>query len=108
MIQKRITVKLVTLHGRLSKGQRQKKLEAKKIRDEIEEEKRKEIDREEAEYQAQIRKEAVEKAKTQLYYQSDIVRGLHVGAASHRRSRVSIQGHGWLFPLPAPYRARSC
>ncbi|XP_029703249.1 coiled-coil domain-containing protein 173 [Takifugu rubripes] len=58
-------------------GQRQKKLEAKKIRDEVEEEKRKQIDREEAKFQAQKRKEAVEKAKTQLYYQSDHVRGLH-------------------------------
>nr|XP_046259523.1 coiled-coil domain-containing protein 173 [Scatophagus argus] len=60
-------------------GQRQKKLEAKKIRDEIEEEKRKLIDKEEAAYQEQKRKEAIEKAKTQLYYQTDRVRGLHRG-----------------------------
>uniref|UniRef100_UPI0037E85460 cilia- and flagella- associated protein 210 n=1 Tax=Semicossyphus pulcher TaxID=241346 RepID=UPI0037E85460 len=58
-------------------GQRQKKLEAKKIREEIEEEKRKQIDKEEAEYKEQKRKEAVEKAKTQLYYQTDRVKGLH-------------------------------
>ncbi len=63
----------------LSKGQRQKKLEARKIREEIEEEKRKQIDREEAEYQEKMRKEAIEKAKTQLFYQTDRVRGLHVG-----------------------------
>lgn len=69
-------------------------MEAKKIRDEIEEEKRKEIDREEAAYKAQMRKEAVEKAKTQLYYQSDIVRGLHVGVVSHRRSRV-MRSRSW-------------
>lgn len=74
------------------KGQRQKKLEAKKIRDEIEEEKRKQIDREEAEYQAQKRKEAIQKAKTQLYYQSDRVRGLHVGVASQCLSRAMCSG----------------
>lgn len=62
-----------------SKGQRQKKLEAKRIRDEMEEEKRKQIDKEEARYQQQKRKEAIEKAKTQLYYQTDRVRELHVG-----------------------------
>uniref|UniRef100_A0A665VHL9 Trichohyalin-plectin-homology domain-containing protein n=2 Tax=Echeneis naucrates TaxID=173247 RepID=A0A665VHL9_ECHNA len=58
-------------------GQRQKKLEAKKIREQIEEEKRKLIDIEEAKYQEQTRKEAIEKAKTQLYYQTDRVKGLH-------------------------------
>lgn len=65
----------------LSKGQRQKKLEAKKIREQIEEEKRKLIDIEEAKYQEQKRKEAIEKAKTQLYYQTDRVKGLHVSVA---------------------------
>lgn len=61
------------------KGQRQKKLEAKKIRDEIVEKKWEEIDKKEAEYQEKKRKEAIEKAKTQLYYQTDRVRELHVG-----------------------------
>lgn len=37
------------------------------------------IDREEAKYQEQKRKEAIEKANTQLFYQNDRVRGLHVG-----------------------------
>ncbi|XP_036965049.1 coiled-coil domain-containing protein 173 isoform X1 [Acanthopagrus latus] len=60
-------------------GQRQKKLEAKKIRDELEEQKKKVIDREEAKYQEQKRKEAIEKANTQLFYQNDRVRGLHSG-----------------------------
>lgn len=63
------------------KGQRQKKLEAKKIREQIEEEKRKLIDIEEAQYREQTRKEAVEKAKTQLYYQTDQVKRLHVGVS---------------------------
>ncbi|XP_034549062.1 coiled-coil domain-containing protein 173 [Notolabrus celidotus] len=58
-------------------GQRQKKLQAKKIREQIEEEKRMQIDKEEAEYRKQKKKEAIEKAKTQLYYQTDRVKGLH-------------------------------
>ncbi|XP_068560425.1 cilia- and flagella- associated protein 210 [Cebidichthys violaceus] len=58
-------------------SQMQKKMEAKKIREEIEEEKRKLADKEEAEYQEQQRKEAVEKAQSQLFYQTDRVKGLH-------------------------------
>uniref|UniRef100_A0A672J607 Coiled-coil domain containing 173 n=1 Tax=Salarias fasciatus TaxID=181472 RepID=A0A672J607_SALFA len=58
-------------------SQTQKKLEAKKIREQIEEEKRKQIDIEEAKYQEQKRREAIEKAKTQLYYQTNRVKGLH-------------------------------
>ncbi|XP_056145786.1 cilia- and flagella- associated protein 210 [Lampris incognitus] len=58
-------------------GQRQKKLEAKKIQEETEEEKRKLIDIEEAKFQEQMRKEAIEKAKAQLFYQTDRVKGLH-------------------------------
>lgn len=65
------------------KGQRQKQLEAKKIRDEIERKKWEEIDKEEVEYQEQMRKEAIEKAKTQLFYQTHRVRGLHVGISSY-------------------------
>lgn len=58
-------------------GQRQKKLEAKNIREAIEEEERKLLDIEEAKYQAQIRKEAIEKSKIQQYYQTDRVKGFH-------------------------------
>ncbi|XP_059198595.1 cilia- and flagella- associated protein 210 [Centropristis striata] len=68
---------VVKLWSNTIAGQRQKKLEAKKIREEIEEEKRKLADKEEAKYQEQQRKEAIEKAKTQLYYQTDRVKGLH-------------------------------
>uniref|UniRef100_A0A3Q2ZLD1 Cilia and flagella associated protein 210 n=1 Tax=Hippocampus comes TaxID=109280 RepID=A0A3Q2ZLD1_HIPCM len=57
--------------------QRQKKLEAKKIRDQVEEDKRKQIDMEEAKYREEKRKEAIEKAKTQLYYETERVKGLH-------------------------------
>lgn len=61
------------------KGQRQKQLEAKKIRDELEEKKWEQMDKEEAEYQEKKRREAIEKAKTQLFYHTHRVRGLHVG-----------------------------
>ena len=36
------------------------------------------IDREEAELQAKQRKEAIDRAKTLLYYQTDRVKGFHV------------------------------
>ncbi|KAK2839774.1 hypothetical protein Q5P01_013514 [Channa striata] len=68
---------IVKLWSNTIAGQRQKKLEAKKIREQIEEEERKLMDIEEAKYQKQMRKEAIEKAKTQLYYQTDRVKGLH-------------------------------
>nr|XP_057937901.1 cilia- and flagella- associated protein 210 isoform X1 [Doryrhamphus excisus] len=58
-------------------SQRQKKLEAKKIREQMEEDKRKEMDMEEAKYREEQRKEAIEKAKRQLYYQTQRVKGLH-------------------------------
>ncbi|XP_042369746.1 coiled-coil domain-containing protein 173-like [Plectropomus leopardus] len=70
---------VVKLWSNTIAGQRQKKLEAKKIREEIEEEKRRLADKEEAEYRQQQRKEAIEKAKTKLYYQTDRVKGLHRG-----------------------------
>ncbi|KAM7407471.1 hypothetical protein PAMA_003277 [Pampus argenteus] len=68
---------VVKLWSNTIAGQRQKKLEAKEIREQIEEEKRKTTDREEAKYREQKRKEAIEKAKTQLFYQTDRVKGLH-------------------------------
>uniref|UniRef100_A0A096LY36 Cilia and flagella associated protein 210 n=1 Tax=Poecilia formosa TaxID=48698 RepID=A0A096LY36_POEFO len=58
-------------------GKRQKRLEAKKIREEMEEEKRKEMAAEEAKYREEERKEALTKARTQLYYQNDRVKGLN-------------------------------
>ncbi|XP_028992422.1 cilia- and flagella- associated protein 210 [Betta splendens] len=68
---------VVKLWSNTIAGQRQKKLEARKIREEIEEGKRKQIDVEEAKYREEKRREAIEKAKTQLYYQTDRVKGLH-------------------------------
>lgn len=44
----------------------------------MEEEKRKQIDKEEAEYRQQQMREAIEKAKTQMYYQTDHVKGFNV------------------------------
>ncbi|XP_014900683.1 coiled-coil domain-containing protein 173 isoform X2 [Poecilia latipinna] len=58
-------------------GKRQKRLEAKKIREEMEEEKRKEMAAEEAKYREEEQKEALTKARTQLYYQNDRVKGLN-------------------------------
>lgn len=58
--------------------QRQKKLEAKRIREEIQEEKRRQIDLEEAKFQEKKRKEAIERAKTLQYYQDSRVKRLHV------------------------------
>ncbi|KAK5920782.1 hypothetical protein CgunFtcFv8_024551 [Champsocephalus gunnari] len=71
------STEVVKLWSNTIAGQRQKKLEAKKIREEAEEEKRKMIDQEEAKFQQQQREEAIEKAKTQLYYETNRVKGLH-------------------------------
>ena len=62
----------------LEQGQRLKKLEARAIREEKEEAERVQVDIGEAKFQAQRRKEAIEKAKTLQYYQTDRVKGFHV------------------------------
>lgn len=59
-------------------GQRQKKLEARRQREEEEEEERKKIDVEEAKFQAAQRREAIDRAKTQQYFQTDRIKGFHV------------------------------
>lgn len=58
-------------------GQRQKKLEARKIREEKEEKERVKLDIEEAKIQARNRQEAIEKAKTRQYFQTDRVKSFH-------------------------------
>ncbi|OWF35640.1 coiled-coil domain-containing protein 173-like [Mizuhopecten yessoensis] len=58
-------------------GQRQRKLEARTLREQKEEEERQQVDLEEAKYQSLQRKEAIEKAKTQQYYQTDRVKSFH-------------------------------
>ncbi|KAK7127248.1 hypothetical protein R3I94_018437 [Phoxinus phoxinus] len=65
-----------SVRGYGKSGQRRKKLEAKSIGEAMEEEKKR-LDIEEEKYQAQIRKEAIEKAETQQHYQTDRVKGLH-------------------------------
>ncbi|KAM6269150.1 cilia- and flagella- associated protein 210-like isoform 8-T8 [Porphyrio hochstetteri] len=55
----------------------QQKLKAKQLREEKEEEERKLLDLEEEQFQAAKRKEAIDRAKTYLYYQNDRVKGLH-------------------------------
>ncbi|XP_005104825.1 coiled-coil domain-containing protein 173 isoform X2 [Aplysia californica] len=75
--QKRKSKEIIKNWGNTIAGQRQRKLEARRVREEKEEEERKQIDLEEAKYQAQQRKEAIEKAKTQQYYQTDRVKNFH-------------------------------
>ncbi|RUS71231.1 hypothetical protein EGW08_021012 [Elysia chlorotica] len=75
--QKRKSKEIIKNWGNTIAGQRQRKLEARRIREEKEEEERKVIDLEEAKFQAQQRKEAIEKAKTQQYYQTDRVKAFH-------------------------------
>ncbi|XP_069637464.1 cilia- and flagella- associated protein 210 [Haliaeetus albicilla] len=58
-------------------GLAQQKLKAKKLREEREEEERKLLDLEEQRFQAAKRKEALDHAKTYLYYQNERVKGLH-------------------------------
>ncbi|XP_074884582.1 cilia- and flagella- associated protein 210-like [Buteo buteo] len=58
-------------------GLAQRKLKAKKLREEREEEERKLLDLEEQRFQAAKRKEALDHAKTYLYYQNERVKGLH-------------------------------
>ncbi|CAD5114893.1 DgyrCDS3923 [Dimorphilus gyrociliatus] len=58
-------------------GLRQKKLETRRLREEKMEEERKAIDIEEEKFQCQRRKEIIEKAKTQQYYQTDRVKNFH-------------------------------
>ncbi|KFP71448.1 Coiled-coil domain-containing protein 173, partial [Acanthisitta chloris] len=55
----------------------QEKLRAKKLREEREEEKRKLLDLEEEQFQAAKRKEAIDRAKTYLFYQNESVKQLH-------------------------------
>ncbi|NWI43217.1 CC173 protein, partial [Picathartes gymnocephalus] len=55
----------------------QQKLQAKKFREEKEEEERKLLDLEEAKFQAAKRKEVIDSAKTYLYYQDDTMRHFH-------------------------------
>lgn len=62
----------------MQQGQRQRRLEERQKRLEREEEERKKIDIEEALFQAEKRKAAIEKAKLQQYYQTDRIKGLHV------------------------------
>ncbi|XP_044273547.1 coiled-coil domain-containing protein 173 isoform X2 [Varanus komodoensis] len=58
-------------------GMSQVKLKAKKLRQEKEEEEKRKIDLEEAKYQAQKRKEMIEQATIQQYYENDRVKGFH-------------------------------
>merc|ERR1712173_335662 len=58
-------------------GQRTRKLEARKLRLENEEKELQKIDREEAKFQQAKRREAIDKAKTLQYHQTDRVKQFH-------------------------------
>lgn len=60
-------------------GQRQQKLQAKAIREQKEEERRVQLDIEEARFQAEKRKEAIQRARALQYAQTDRVKGLQSG-----------------------------
>ncbi|XP_030065563.1 cilia- and flagella- associated protein 210 [Microcaecilia unicolor] len=60
-------------------GQRQKRLTAKKLREEREQEEKQRIDLEEAKYQAEKRREAIENAQLKQYYMTDRVKNFHSG-----------------------------
>ncbi|XP_059503226.1 cilia- and flagella- associated protein 210 [Stegostoma tigrinum] len=77
-------------------GQRQKRLDARKLRKEKEEAERKQIDIEEAKYMAQKRKEGLERAKTLLFYQTDRVKGLNAAlmlteALKEREAQIELK-----------------
>ena len=74
----------------LTQGQRQKKLEARKLREQKEEQERCQVDIEEAKFQAAKRKDAIEKAKTQQYYQTDRVKGFHVSISRITKSHITF------------------
>ncbi|KAK7110491.1 cilia- and flagella- associated protein 210-like [Littorina saxatilis] len=76
-IQKEKSKELVKSWGNTLAGQRQRKLQARKQREEKEEAERQQIDIEEAKYQAGQRRAAIDKAKTQQYYQTDRVKNFH-------------------------------
>ncbi|XP_044159227.1 coiled-coil domain-containing protein 173 isoform X1 [Bufo gargarizans] len=58
-------------------GLRKEKLQAKKLREEREEEEKKRIDLEEAQYQAEKRRQAIEDARIKQYFQNDKVKTFH-------------------------------
>lgn len=77
-------------------GQRQMRLKAKQEREEKEEEEKKQIDLEEAEYQAEKRRQAIESAKTKLYCQNDKVKTFHgalllTEALKERRAQIELR-----------------
>ncbi|XP_078260655.1 cilia- and flagella- associated protein 210 isoform X2 [Rhinoraja longicauda] len=76
-------------------GHRQKRLNARKLRKEKEEEERRQIDLEEAKYMAQKRKEHLEQAKNLLFYQTDRVKGFNAAlmlteALKEREAQIKL------------------
>uniref|UniRef100_A0A8C6Q6P9 Cilia and flagella associated protein 210 n=1 Tax=Nothobranchius furzeri TaxID=105023 RepID=A0A8C6Q6P9_NOTFU len=76
--------------------QRRKILEAKKLQEQAEEEKRKLIDIEEAKYRKQQAQEALERARTQLFNQTDRVKTfhsaqLHTNVMKEREAQIELK-----------------
>uniref|UniRef100_A0A1A8IQ94 Coiled-coil domain containing 173 n=1 Tax=Nothobranchius kuhntae TaxID=321403 RepID=A0A1A8IQ94_NOTKU len=76
--------------------QRRKILEAKKLQEQAEEEKRKLIDIEEAKYRKQQAQEALERARTQLFNQTDRVKTfhsahLHTNVLKEREAQIELK-----------------
>ncbi len=59
-------------------GARERKLEMKRLREEQEEERKKNLDLEEEKLAAERRREQIEKAKQLKYYETDRIRTFHV------------------------------
>ncbi len=59
-------------------GARERKLEMKRLREEQEEERKKNLDLEEEKLAAERRREHIEKAKQLKYYETDRIRTFHV------------------------------
>ena len=117
------------------KGQRLKKLEARKLREENEEvcvcvmnphlcfehgaciiacvsvyvqEERVKMDEDEARYQASKRREAIDKAKTTLYYQTDRVKQFHVSSNSMYNPATTPPTHTHTHALRVPCCCLRC
>ncbi|XP_066431990.1 cilia- and flagella- associated protein 210 isoform X2 [Eleutherodactylus coqui] len=78
-------------------GMRKEKLQAKKLREEREEEEKKKIDLEEAQYQAEKRRQAIEDAKIKIYYQNDKFKTFHSAlllteVTKERDAQVELRG----------------
>ena len=62
----------------LSQGDRQIRLNARRKREEEEERQKKLVDIEEGKYQQEVRRKAIQEARTKQYHQTDRIKAFHV------------------------------